>query len=110
MTVVARGRKKLRGNDPDTWCAEKDLHKIHETEEAEMVSLSCRNRSCNKTFEKRFPHGPKLSVYGSRDTAFMSCAAWNLKKLMVVYGKQATRLVARLFRSFGFIKQFVRSD
>jgi IS5 family transposase len=34
---------------------------------------------------------------GIQINALMSCAAWNLKKLMAVLGEQAARLFARLF-------------
>jgi IS5 family transposase len=34
---------------------------------------------------------------GIQINAFMSCAAWNLKKLMAVLGEQSARLFARLF-------------
>jgi IS5 family transposase len=34
---------------------------------------------------------------GIQINALMSCAAWNLKKLMAVLGEQALRLLARLF-------------
>jgi IS5 family transposase len=44
---------------------------------------------------------------GIQINAFMSCAAWNLKKLMVVLSEQAARLFARLFfrsNSPGFLR------
>ena len=38
-----------------------------------------------------------LGECGIQINAFMSCTAWNLKKLMVVLGEKAARLFARLF-------------
>jgi len=52
---------------------------------------------------------------GIQINALMSCAAWNLKKLMAVLSEQAAWLFARLFfpwfsPSFSRLMQFVKSD
>jgi IS5 family transposase len=43
--------------------------------------------------EQNYLHGEA----GTRINALMSCAVWNLKKLMAVLSEQAARLFARLF-------------